>query len=56
MTGQTRGYLASAQTMYELSRDWYLGRMDEDWEPPTVESAERVFREHGLTGSFWSLR
>lgn len=54
-TGHARGYTASAQTMYELSRDWYANRMDEDWQPPSAEEAEAIFRRHGLTGEFWSL-
>ena len=54
-TGTRRGYVASAQTMFELSMDWYEGRMDVDWAPPTPEQAESVFARHGLTGEFWSL-
>lgn len=41
--------------MYDLSRDWYARRMDEDWEPATVDEAEAVFTKHGLSGPFWSL-
>lgn len=41
--------------MYDLSRDWYAGRMDEGWEPPTAEQAGAIFEKHGLTGPFWSL-
>lgn len=42
--------------MYDLSKDWYATRMDEDWEPPSIGQAEAMFEEHGLTGPFWSLR
>jgi hypothetical protein len=42
--------------MYDLSADWYAGRMDEDWEPPTAEQAQTMFENHGLTGQFWSLQ
>lgn len=55
ITGTKRGYVATAQTMYDLSRDWYRTRMDEDWEPPTPEEAESIFATHGLAGDFWSL-
>ena len=41
--------------MYELSQDWYAGRMEVDWEPPTAREAEAIFRRHGLTGEFWGL-
>ena len=49
------GVTVSAQTLYNLSQDWYRGRMDEDWEPPTAEGAESIFERHGLTGPFWEL-
>jgi hypothetical protein len=41
--------------MYDLSGDWYAGRMDEDWEPPSAAEAEAIFGRHGLTGEFWRL-
>lgn len=41
--------------MYELSRDWYATRMDEDWEPPGPEAITETFARHGLTGEFWSI-
>lgn len=53
--GQPKGYVARAQTMFELSRDWYAGRLDEGWTPYTASEAEEVFRRHGLTGEFWAL-
>lgn len=53
--GVDAGYTTSAQTMYNLSRDWYRGRMDESWEPPTAEETEAIFAKHGLTGPFWKL-
>jgi hypothetical protein len=41
--------------MFDLSRDWYAGRMSVDWEPPSAAAAEAMFARHGLTGPFWSL-
>jgi hypothetical protein len=41
--------------MYELSQDWYAGRMEVGWEPPTSEEAEAIFRRHRLAGEFWRL-
>ena len=40
---------------FEMSMDWYSGRMDEDWDPPTPDTAEAIFAKHGLTGDFWKL-
>ena len=41
--------------MFDLSTDWYRGRLDEDWDPPTAEKTEAIFASHGLTGDFWRL-
>ena len=54
-TGARRGYVASVQTMFDLSKDWYDGRFDDEWDPPTAEQAEATFALHGLTGDFWRL-
>jgi hypothetical protein len=54
-SGNERGYVATAQTMFDLSRDWYEGRMSEEWEPPTARDAESIFTQHGLIGDFWKL-
>ncbi len=53
--GSADGYVADAQTMYNLSKDWYRGRMDADWSPPAADELETMFAKHGLTGDFWSL-
>jgi hypothetical protein len=29
--------------------------MAEDWDPPSADEAEVVFRRFGLTGDFWKL-
>lgn len=47
--------MASAQTMYDLSVDWYAGRMAEAWIPPDATEAEAIFGAHDLTGEFWRL-
>lgn len=54
-TRHDRGYVATAQTMFELSADWYAGRLTEDWEPPDARTAQAIFAAHGLNGEFWSL-
>lgn len=43
------------QTVYELSLDWYRGRLNHDWVRPDAKQAAAVFARHGLTGPFWSL-
>jgi hypothetical protein len=54
-TGEERGEVVSSQTMFDLSRDWYGGRLEVDWSPPTAAEAEAMFTKHGLTSDFWSL-
>ncbi len=41
--------------MYELSVDWYRGRMDEAWMPLSAAEATDLFERHGLVGPFWSF-
>ena len=47
--------MASAQTMYDMSVDWYAGRLTEEWTPPDATEAEAIFAAHGLAGEFWRL-
>lgn len=47
--------MASAQTMFALSTDWYAGRLTQEWKPPDTAQAEAIFAVHGLTGRFWRL-
>jgi hypothetical protein len=49
------GYVATLQTVYELSQDWYAGRLAIDWSRHDKERAEAILTTHGLTGPFWSL-
>lgn len=55
MEGGERGAVVDAQTMYDLSRDWYSTRMDRDWAPPSAHEAQAIFASHGLTGDFWEF-
>jgi len=41
--------------MFELSGDWYEGRLSDSWRPATAIEAEAIFAAHGLTGDFWRL-
>jgi hypothetical protein len=45
----------TVQTTYDLATVWYCKRMDADWNPPSADEAEAVFRRFGLTGDFWKL-
>ena len=41
---------------WELARAWYADKLHPEWRRKTVDEAEAVFKEVGLTTSFWSLR
>ena len=43
-------------TMWQLANAWYHDRFDPGWRRKTVEEAEQLFTELGLTGDFWQLR
>ncbi|HYL73471.1 MAG TPA: hypothetical protein VEU96_04665 [Bryobacteraceae bacterium] len=53
---QPRGGTLSIHQAWRLSQAWFHNKMDPDWHRATLEEAEAVFSEIGLTGPFWSLR
>jgi hypothetical protein len=38
-----------------MSKDWYRGRLELDWDPYTKEEAMALWRRHGFSGEFWEL-
>ena len=46
----------SLETGWKLARAWYARKLEPDWRRHTVEEAETLFAELGLTGDFWRLR
>lgn len=55
MHAYTRGAVVTAQTVYDLGRDWYATRLASEFEPATPGQAQATFARHGLVGDFWSL-
>jgi len=52
-----RGGFMSLDTVWKLANAWYgPDRRKPEWRRRTVDEAEQLFRELGLTGAFWSLR
>ena len=49
------GAFVPVAAVYRLSRDWYRGRLDLDWQRPDAARSTAILEEHGLTGTFWSL-
>lgn len=51
-----KGEVIPAEQCFELGRRWYAGRLEKDWQRPSVEAMEATFRAVGLTSAFWKLR
>lgn len=45
----------SIETLGELSRGWYGGRMSDEWRPLSLAAKKAVLRNAGLRGAFWEL-
>jgi hypothetical protein len=41
------------QLLWTLAQRWYDDRLSPAWRRRTAAEAEAIFREVGLTGSFW---
>lgn len=54
--GIDRGATLSLGQQWRLARRWYRERMSPEWRRFTIDEAEQVFADVGLTGPFWSLR
>lgn len=40
---------------WRVAHAWYAGKLRPDWRRKTLEEAEALFADTGLTGPFWSL-
>lgn len=50
------GGLLTPEQAWRLARGWYSRKLESDWRRHTLEEAEALFAEIGLTGPFWNLR
>jgi hypothetical protein len=46
----------SVETGWRLARAWYTGKRDGGWRRPSLEDAEALCAQLGLTGDFWRLQ
>lgn len=51
-----RGAIVSLDQGRRMAHVWYRDRLDPDWRRKTIDEAEALFAELGLTGPFWRLR
>ncbi|MDE0473235.1 MAG: hypothetical protein OXI50_01630 [Gammaproteobacteria bacterium] len=53
--GVDLGATVPVETLGELSRGWYAGRLSDRWRPSSAKSKQALLREAGLEGPFWQL-
>ncbi|HEX9333524.1 MAG TPA: hypothetical protein VF896_16645 [Anaerolineales bacterium] len=49
------GAVLSVSQLWELSQHWYQDRMSPEYHGRTVEQVQEIFKEVGLTSSFWQV-
>jgi hypothetical protein len=52
----TRGGTLTPDQAWRLARGWYKNKLKSDWRRHTLEEAEALLIDVGLTGPFWNLR
>lgn len=50
-----RGALLSIPQLWELSQRWYHNRLSPDFHGRSMEQVQEIFKEAGLTSSFWTI-
>jgi hypothetical protein len=53
--GVMRGGLLTLDQTWRLAQRWYRSRMAPDYRRATLQEAQAVFNDIGLTGPFWQL-
>jgi hypothetical protein len=51
-----RGGTMSPQQCWQLAQGWYGDKVSPDWRRKTLEEAETMLADIGLTDPFWGLR
>ena len=53
--GRRPGATVPVETLGELSRGWYAGRLSDHWRPSSAEAKQALLRDAGLRGPFWQI-
>jgi hypothetical protein len=48
-----RGEVLSLQKVWDLSKLWYHNRLSPDYHGRSIEQVAEIFRQVGLTSTFW---
>ncbi len=51
-----RGATLTPHQGWQLAYGWYKDKLKPEWRRQTLEEAEALLAEVGLTGAFWNLR
>jgi hypothetical protein len=51
-----RGAVISPEQVWRLAQGWYRDKVHPSWRRHTLEEAETLFADVGLTAEFWNLR
>jgi hypothetical protein len=54
--GLSRGGTMSPDQCWRLAQAWYGEKLSPEWRRKTLEEAQAMLANIGLTGPFWSLR
>lgn len=54
--GLSRGATMTPEQCLRLAHAWYATVLSPQWRRRTVDEAQALFAEIGLTGPFWNLR
>jgi hypothetical protein len=51
-----RGATFAPEQGWQLAHGWYSNKLRPDWRRHTIEEAEALLANVGLSGAFWNLR
>lgn len=50
-----RGEVIALDQCWQLSKEWYVDRLDPEWRQKTTDEMEAIFNRVGLVSPFWEL-
>ena len=54
--GVQRGELLSLEQTWELAKRWYSNRLDPNYRGRSLDQAQQIFRDVGLSAPFWFIQ
>lgn len=50
------GSIVTLGQLWRLAETWYSKRLTQTWQRPTLDQAQKILADAGLTGPFWQLK